>query len=244
MGIMAWAMSFAVYAKANTLRVFGEPRKGSFPISEAYLVYAPEDGKTVEKVTGLLSEDIFRVTGKKVGMRTEVAGGHPVILGIHGKGNGLISRMVEEGRLDVSSLEGGCEQFIIRRVENPLPGVKDALVIVGSDRRGVAYGAFTLSEAMGVSPFYWWADVPVERRARLWVKADYVSDKPSVCYRGIFLNDEGWGLNPWAAKTFEKDLGNMGVRTCLALEREHARPGHAWLFRPFLFSSGEQTRGR
>ena len=213
MGIMAWAMSFAVYAKANTLRVFGEPRKGSFPISEAYLVYAPEDGKTVEKVTGLLSEDIFRVTGKKVGMRTEVAGGHPVILGIHGKGNGLISRMVEEGRLDVSSLEGGCEQFIIRRVENPLPGVKDALVIVGSDRRGVAYGAFTLSEAMGVSPFYWWADVPVERRARLWVKADYVSDKPSVRYRGIFLNDEGWGLNPWAAKTFEKELGNIGPKT-------------------------------
>ena len=53
----------------------------------------------------------------------------------------------------------------------------------------------------------------MERRARLWVKADYVSDKPSVCYRGIFLNDEGWGLNPWAAKTFEKDLGNIGPKT-------------------------------
>ena len=87
-------------------------------------------------------------------------------------------------------------------------------VIVGSDRRGTAYGAFELSKMLGVSPWVWWADVLPEKRKNLSVSAkNIVGKEPSVKYRGIFLNDEDWGLQPWAAKTFEPEVGNIGPKT-------------------------------
>ena len=106
----------------------------------------------------------------------------------------------------MSAIKGGWEQFAIKVVDGQL-------FIIGSDRRGTAYGVFTLSEAMGVSPWYWWVDVPVTRREALYVDADYTSTAPSVKYRGIFINDEDWGLKPWASKNYEKELGDIGPRT-------------------------------
>lgn len=89
-----------------------------------------------------------------------------------------------------------------------------ALIIAGCDRRGTAYGTFTLSEAMGVSPLYWWAVVPVKKQKAIYLEtAEYISKEPSVKYRGIFLNDEGWGLVPWAAKTFDPTFGDIGPKT-------------------------------
>jgi hypothetical protein len=74
---------------------------------------------------------------------------------------------------------------------------------VGSDNRGTAYGVFDISEKIGVSPWYWWADVPVKRQKELTLtQDDFISSPPSVKFRGIFINDEDWGLRPWAAKTF------------------------------------------
>ena len=88
------------------------------------------------------------------------------------------------------------------------------MVIVGCDRRGTAYGTFALSEAMGVSPLYWWSDVPVKKQSALFLETlDYTSKAPSVKYRGIFINDEGWGITPWAAKTFDPELGDIGPNT-------------------------------
>ena len=66
---------------------------------------------------------------------------------------------------------------------------------------------------MGVSPWYWWADVPVARHDALYVDADYVSVAPTVKYRGIFINDEDWGLKTWAARNYERQLGDIGPRT-------------------------------
>jgi hypothetical protein len=102
----------------------------------------------------------------------------------------------------------------VQIVEKPLPGVDRALVIVGSDRRGTAYGLMQLSEKIGVSPWYWWADVPAQHHDRLAIRiaASHVS-APAVKYRGIFINDEDWGLNPWAAKTFDPDFKNIGPKT-------------------------------
>lgn len=85
---------------------------------------------------------------------------------------------------------------------------------------------------MGVSPWYWWADVPVKKHKTLYVDAPATLSKtPSVKYRGIFLNDEDWGLKPWAAKTFEKERGNIGPRTyakicelLLRLKANHLAP--------------------
>src|SRR4029078_119603 len=92
--------------------------------------------------------------------------------------------------------------------------VQSALVIVGSDKRGAAYGVFTLSNAIGVSPWYWWADVTPLHQDSLVIKpATIKHGPPSVKYRGIFINDEDWGLQPWAAKTFEPDTKDIGPKT-------------------------------
>jgi hypothetical protein len=91
------------------------------------------------------------------------------------------------------------------------PGV---LTIAGSDRRGLAYGVYEVSRRIGVSPWHWWADVPARRRGELRLSVgEEPVDQPAVKYRGIFINDEDWGLEPWAAKTFEPEVGNIGPKT-------------------------------
>jgi hypothetical protein len=95
-----------------------------------------------------------------------------------------------------------------------MKGVKQALIISGSDARGTAYGLFELSRAAGVSPWVWWADaVPAKRKTLSVLPGTFASKEPSVKYRGIFLNDEDWGLQPWAAKTFEPETGDIGPKT-------------------------------
>lgn len=99
-------------------------------------------------------------------------------------------------------------------VNKPMPRISKALVIAGSDARGLAYGVFSLSEKMGVSPWWWWADVPVRHQDSLILhKPAFRSEPPSVRYRGIFINDEDWGLRPWAANTFEPTKKNIGPKT-------------------------------
>ena len=95
-----------------------------------------------------------------------------------------------------------------------LSASSNVLTVAGSDRRGLAYGVYEISRRIGVSPWNWWADVPVTKRAelRFSVGAEPV-DQPAVKYRGIFINDEDWGLEPWASKTFEPEVGNIGPKT-------------------------------
>ncbi len=89
-----------------------------------------------------------------------------------------------------------------------------ALVVAGSDRRGLAYGVYELSRRIGVSPWTWWADVPAPRHPELRFSfGEEPVDQPAVKYRGIFINDEGWGLVPWASKTHDPDAGNLGPKT-------------------------------
>jgi hypothetical protein len=89
------------------------------------------------------------------------------------------------------------------------------IMITGSDARGLAYGVFHVSEAIGVSPWYWFADVPVDKSNKrvFSYKENYVSQSPSVKYRGVFINDEDWGLKTWAAQNYEKELGDIGPKT-------------------------------
>ncbi|MCP8898280.1 glycosyl hydrolase 115 family protein [Gilvimarinus xylanilyticus] len=88
------------------------------------------------------------------------------------------------------------------------------LAVEGADPRGVAFGVYELSQRIGVSPWYWWADVPVERREHLYLSLGREAvDAPAVKYRGIFINDECWGLGAWAEKTFEPDVGTLGPKT-------------------------------
>lgn len=175
----------------------------SFLVSDARVVTDPADEMAVQRVAGLLREDIARVTGKD----TPAFSSRRILVGTVGH-SAPIDSLVSAGLLDVSEIRGGWERYVIQAID------ANTLAVAGSDRRGTAYGVFHLSEQIGVNPYYWWTDVPVERNARASVSSRrYVSKTPSVKYRGIFINDEDWGLKPWSALNFEKELGDIGPRT-------------------------------
>ncbi len=192
-----------------------------FPLSAktcAAIMYdAVSEPSVVGTAVGLLASDIEKVTGRV----PSVSGNgsvpescrYAVIAGTLGHSS-LIDALVRERKIDVSSISGDWERYAVRLVEAPLKGVRRALVVVGSDRRGTAYGLLSLSRAIGVSPWYWWMDAPVEHRNSIYLSVNaYDAATPSVKYRGIFINDEDWGLLRWAKRNFEKELGNIGPKT-------------------------------
>jgi hypothetical protein len=181
----------------------------------ATIVVDEHDHPVVQIAATLLAADVQRVTDRRLVVTNAPVASTPlVIAGTLGKST-VIQKLVTEGRLkDVGALQGRWETTLMQIVEQPFPGVGRALVIVGSDRRGTAYGLMQLAEQIGVSPWYWWADVPVAHRDALSVKlAGAQTDSPAVKYRGIFINDEDWGLLPWAARTFDPDFKNIGPKT-------------------------------
>ena len=172
------------------------------------------DFPVVRIAADALAADIEKVTTARPNVSSNAPApvDNAVFIGTLGKST-LIDNLVAQKKLDVSSIRGQWERYLIATVENPLPGVRQALVIAGSDRRGTAYGAFSVSESIGVSPWVWWADVTPQRRDTLVLpRARFVSKAPSVKYRGIFLNDEDWGLRPWSRKN-EPEVGNIGPMT-------------------------------
>lgn len=202
------------------IHVSNEPMgDNAFPLvskgAKATLYYDKNDDLVIEKVVKLFSEDVKRVTDETLSVKTEhaITDDFVIFIGTLGKSQ-WIDSLAEKGFIDVNSIRNGWEQYIINLIDTPFPHVKKALVITGSDRRGTAYGLFSLSEAIGVSPWYWWADVPVKKQKNLYLSVNsFVSPKPSVKYRGIFINDEDWGLKPWASHNFEPETGDIGPKT-------------------------------
>src|SRR5262249_54229880 len=125
-----------------------------------------------------------------------------VIVGTLGKDR-RIDELVRTGKLNVDAIQGHWEAFSVQMVSDPFPGVKRALVIAGSDKRGTIYGIYDLSEQIGVSPWYFWADVPAQKHAQLFVKANTsLHDEPRIKYRGIFINDEAPALTGWVKEKY------------------------------------------
>jgi hypothetical protein len=160
----------------------------------------------------LLADDIERISGFRPFASSDImnAAGNVIIIGsIHSK---IIGQFRNKTNLD--SLEGKWECYGYRLIKSPTKKIKNALIVSGSDFRGTAYGVFDLSAHIGVSPWYWWADVVPEKRENISIRIEeYTSSPPSVKYRGIFINDEDWGLQLWAAKTFEPEIGDIGPKT-------------------------------
>ena len=181
----------------------------------AELYYDVRDFEVVKKVANLFGDDIRLVTGREIAVSEvgENMSSNCIIVGTLGY-NEMIDKLILKKKLDVSALKNKWESFHVEVICNPFPGVKKALVIVGSDRRGTAYGLFSISEAIGISPWYWWADAPVDKRKELCLKVQKITSKePTVKYRGIFINDEDWGLLRWAKTNFEEERGNIGPKT-------------------------------
>lgn len=128
-----------------------------------------------------------------------------IIVGTVGK-----SPLLKAVSADVSALTGKKQAFLLQ----VLPDGK--LLVAGSDSHGTAYGIMELSRLIGVSPWEWWADVTPEKKISFVLSAEYQTlQSPSVEYRGIFINDEDWGLMPWSSQTYEpSDIkGHIGPKT-------------------------------
>jgi len=170
----------------------------------APLLVDPADWPGVRRAVGDLQADVERVSGLKPVVRSAdgTTAQFAVIVGTVGR-SPLIDGLAKAGKIDVSGIAGRWEAFLLQTVERPLPGVERALVIAGSDKRGTIYGVYELSEQIGVSPWYWWADVPTVHRDTVHVRpVRLVDDGPTVRYRGIFLNDEAPALSGWAQEKF------------------------------------------
>ena len=206
-------------AESPPLVVAGTSSPGAFRLAAggraAPVFVAAAEQRVVHIAAQCLADDIKRVTGAQPAVSTKAPGPgeYAVLVGTLGK-SPLIDGLVARRKLNVSALRGQWEAYTVLTVDNPLPGIKHGLVLIGSDERGTAYSIFTLTQAMGVSPWAWWADVRPAPRAALYVRPGaHPQASPAVKYRGIFLNDEDWGLLPWAAKTYDPQLGDIGPKT-------------------------------
>jgi hypothetical protein len=180
------------------------PVPGSFPIvhhkSVAAVYVDPNDFPGVARAADNLRHDIARVTG--LTPQQDLNPRATIIAGTIGK-NTIIDQLIHDQKLNVTGIQGKWESFLIQVVPHPQPGISFALIIAGSDKRGTIYGIYDLSEQIGVSPWYFWADVPVAHHDSLFVKPDrYVEPEPAVKYRGIFLNDEAPALSGWVHATY------------------------------------------
>lgn len=179
------------------------------------ILYDQNDADVVGICAKALADDIKLITDISPALETslKVDIDAVIIVGTLGKSK-PIDTMIKTGKLSVNAIEGKWESFLIQVVDNPLTGINRALVICGSDPRGTAFGVFELSKRLGVSPWVYWADVIPAKKKNLHVSIDkIIMGPPSVKYRGIFLNDEDWGLKPWAARNMDSDIKDIGSRT-------------------------------
>ena len=173
----------------------------SFKIGKVSVYYDDEESYQVVRAIGDLKRDIAMVTGSE-GRQSQI------VVGTYG--TKTISNLIAKGVLREQDLKGKWESYVITVTNEKNP----RLVIAGSDKRGTIYGIYDVSQRIGVSPWYWWADVPVTKNPDASVDYDYyASVEPTVKYRGIFINDEDWGLKPWSSTNFEKELGDIGPKT-------------------------------
>ena len=200
--------SHTPFASNSATYISVKNREGSVRLSvsghSTPLCVSSKDYPGVVRVAQLLQADIGRVTGAKpdlfvdeIPLAREV-----VIIGTLGH-SPVIDQLAQNKRFNRASVDGKWEASLVQTVENPLPNMERALIIAGSDKRGTLYGMLDLSARIGVSPWYWWADVPVRQQRDLYVLPGYYTEgEPAIKYRGIFINDEAPALAGWAHEKF------------------------------------------
>lgn len=197
----SWLLCVQLYAQQL---VVDKKESGNFPIVAggvaATIVVDKNDVALVQKAAAFLQQDIGRVSGIIPQLVNDIPASAKNIIIV---GSLAQSAIVKQLQLNASKIEGKWEAYQLQVVNNPVAGVENALVITGSDRRGTAFGVFELSQQMGVSPWYWWADVPVKKKKEIYIKKGIaVTDAPLIKYRGIFINDEAPALSGWSKEKF------------------------------------------
>jgi hypothetical protein len=202
------APALALLRTADASYLTTTSRAGRFPLAVAGravpIVVSTADWPGVVRATRDLRADLGKVTGGEPALSLDSLPRAPrvVIVGTIGR-SPLVDALVRAGKVDTAGVAGRWEAFLLQTVRDPMPGVAEALVIAGSDKRGTIYGIYDLSERAGVSPWYWWADAPVPRRSSLHVlPGRHASAGPAVKYRGIFINDEAPAFSGWTREKF------------------------------------------
>lgn len=167
-------------------------------LTKATICYDNKEAAFVAKMANTLADDIERVSGVRPKVENKKVG------------NGVRIVLATTNYTNAHKELKGCwERYAIDTDKNTLR-------ITGADARGLAYGVFHVSEGIGVSPWYWFADVPVDKAKGAKVTdyvENYISKSPTIKYRGIFINDEDWGLKTWSSENYEKELGDIGPKT-------------------------------
>ncbi len=150
-----------------------------------------------------LQGDLSAIAGNNATLSTDgkSAAATAIIIGTLGH-SARVDRIVREKHVDVGDAAGRWEAYLLQVVEHPEPGVARALLIAGADKRGTIFGIYELSRRLGVSPWTWWADVPIAKRTALHIAPGRFVDAPAVRYRGIFINDEDPALGGWMKATY------------------------------------------
>ncbi|CAK7197878.1 hypothetical protein SEUCBS139899_000528 [Sporothrix eucalyptigena] len=186
-----------------------QPGPGYLSLKGLPILTDPNDYEGVHIAAETLASDLEKVAGVKPEIWTTTAGRSRVpgliVVGSLPRCRFLseVKAVNQTSRPSNSSIEGTWESFETSICTSPWPVADRVFVIAGSDKRGTIFGAYTLSEQIGVSPWYWWSDVAVESREQVYALPVTVRQgEPSVQYRGIFINDEAPALRDWARDNF------------------------------------------
>jgi len=187
--------------------VLDKKAPGAFPVAAAdqlaTILFDEKDDSLIQITVNLFVKDIEMVSSKKINISSSLPSAKSIIVVGTLDRSRFLQQLVKEKKLNVDGLRGQWDGYQIQVVKAPFAGVDQALIVAGSNKRGAAYGLCELSGQMGVSPWYWWADVPVKKKNEIYIKAGaFLADRPKVKYRGIFINDEAPCFSHWAKEKF------------------------------------------
>ncbi len=189
--------------------VFFQKNDSTFPLftaespSFSILCDSLEEHQGVLMALNNLQNDFEKVCAMRPPVVAKAGSGIRIIVGSADR-SPLIKQLIKKRQIDGKLLAGKAEAYIITTLRSPLKGIDgDVLLVAGSDKRGTIYGVYELSRQIGVSPWYWWADVPVERQSSIYIKKGiYTDGEPKIKYRGIFINDEWPCMGGWTTEKF------------------------------------------
>ena len=174
---------------------------GNYDLAGAGIIVDSMDHEVVKKAAFFLASDLQSVTNKPSQVQFQQVTSPEVVIVIGSLDRSvLLKKIIRQYRIPTDDIRGKWEAYKILTVQK---ANRTQLLVIGSDRRGAAYGAMEISRRMGVSPWKWWADVPVRQQTQVVIARDSIlTDAPKVKYRGIFINDEAPALSNWSKEKF------------------------------------------
>jgi len=205
--LLLLSILFSILAYTQ-ITIFDHPVTHTVPLSTlsqtTYIYTDSSDDWLIQKSAALLQQDLELISSRKPILIHDLAiAQHNVIIigSIHQ--SATIQQLAASKKISLDSLQNKWEAFEIATVDHPTKNIPSALILTGSDKRGTAYAVFELSKQMGISPWYWWADVPPKKKKEIFIqKGIYNYGSPSVKYRGIFINDEAPAFSGWTKEKF------------------------------------------